>query len=184
MERGTARIRGDASRWIVYGSILTALGLFVMCNMARMPEANARMRRAQAKAGMRTLAVELEHYREKHGDYPEMRSLAPASLTAAKRDKTRMEGVTTWNAELAGPIPADPFSPGRDLPFAYHTDRTGWIAFSPGPDGRYDLRPETFYKIELTDDTPGLIDLTYDPTNGSFSAGDIWRMKQSPVEPR
>ena len=66
----------------------------------------------------------------------------------------------------------------RCAPFAYHADANGWILFSPGPDRDYDLTPEKDYDSSIPQPSPFLMIKTYDPTNGTTSDGDIWRVKQ------
>ena len=64
---------------------------------------------------------------------------------------------------------------------------SGWILLSPGPDGDYDIPPHyDAYdpnvpqpSIRLLTGTNGQGSaFTYDPTNGTVSDGDIWRVKQ------
>lgn len=63
-------------------------------------------------------------------------------------------------------------------PFAYHADANGWILFSPGFDRDYDIMPERDYDSSIPQPSPSLLFKTYDPTNGTISDGDIWRVKQ------
>jgi hypothetical protein len=50
----------------------------------------------------------------------------------------------------------------------------GWILWSPGPDGRYDIDAARDYDPRVPI-SPSLLEKTYDPTNGAVSAGDVWR---------
>jgi len=62
----------------------------------------------------------------------------------------------------------------------------GWITVSPGPDGDYDVSgsyhvynpavPQPSIQL-LTGTNAKGASLTYDPTNGLISDGDIWRVK-------
>lgn len=53
----------------------------------------------------------------------------------------------------------------------------GWILWSPGIDGIYDLTdPASAYDPGAEDPTAGLAPYTWDPTNGIESRGDIWRV--------
>jgi len=77
----------------------------------------------------------------------------------------------------------DPFAPGRSMPFGYDCTETNWILTSPGPDGVYDMDPRSILRLtrmdsSSADTTAKLAHLTYNPTNGAVSRGDIWRMKQ------
>jgi hypothetical protein len=49
-----------------------------------------------------------------------------------------------------------------------------------GPDGDYDMDPAKMYNGSITQPSRDLLTstATYDPTNGTLSNGDIWRVKQ------
>jgi prepilin-type N-terminal cleavage/methylation domain-containing protein len=61
---------------------------------------------------------------------------------------------------------------------------TGWIIWSLGPDTDEYKGPVpsdsvyTAYNPAVTQPSPRLLGLTYDPTNGTLSNGDVWRVKQ------
>jgi hypothetical protein len=103
-------------------------------------------------------------------------------------------------------LPRDVFSPGRQATFVYWsvtpgqadpsgkivgkdspTSGTGWILVSPGPDGDYDVpvswdaydprRPQPSPRLRSGVNANGQA-FTYDPTNGTDSGGDVWRVKQ------
>jgi hypothetical protein len=79
---------------------------------------------------------------------------------------------------------SDSFSPIRNQIFCYWVPPgpvPGWIIWSLGPDGNYDLTMANIaqaYDSTKTAPSPPLLSLTYDPTNGPTSKGDIWRIKQ------
>jgi hypothetical protein len=118
----------------------------------------------------------------------------------------RFAALTTPNAYIAS-YPVDSFSPlpgatfvywsvapgtadpsggivGRDSP----TTGIGWILVSPGLDRRYDILPDDWdvYDPSVAQPTERLLAgtnkegraFTYDPTNGTISDGDVWRVKQ------
>jgi len=87
-----------------------------------------------------------------------------------------------WSVQPGQPDPSGKIV-GKDSP----VKGVGWILVSPGPDGEYDMAGEwDSYDPSLPLGNSRLIDgtnkkgsaLTYDPTNGTVSKGDIWRMKQ------
>ena len=80
--------------------------------------------------------------------------------------------------ELIDSIFSDPFAHATGLPFAYHAvGNEGWIVWSAGPDGRYEIDPATDYDPAERVPKASLTGKTYDPSNGSESRGDIWRTK-------
>jgi hypothetical protein len=81
-------------------------------------------------------------------------------------------------------LPYDPFA-AKHTPYCYYIDPAGkgWILWSAGPDKKHDLTSQNIAGIYKPEDlnmpnNPALLALTYDPTNGANSHGDIWRMKQ------
>lgn len=64
-------------------------------------------------------------------------------------------------------------------PYAYHTDgKLGWIVWSTGPDNVYDITDPKLVYDPTAGISPALVSLTYDPTNGAGSRGDVYRIKQ------
>ena len=102
---------------------------------------------------------------------------------------------------LTTPVPylkqysSDPWADTRGTTYGYYTDERGWILYSFGPDtdendmGFSDLEPdiEQVYRSSISQPSLTLVAgtnsvsheaYTYDPTNGTISPGDIWRVKQ------
>lgn len=100
---------------------------------------------------------------------------------------------------------SDPFADTRGLPFRYARDRAGWILGSYGPNANQNQQGnmnwvgnsatagnwgtarapeantfETLYSSFITQPSVDLLAAggTYDPTNGTVSAGDVWRVKE------
>ena len=140
---------------------------------------------ARAKADMRSMATALESYAIDHEQYP-----------------FRIEAITTPLAYMTD-LPLDPFKarernePMPPIPYLsisdIHQDWDGFIVWTAGPDGDYDttrsrvaemLDHATSITIETliangAYDLPfcaSASDMSYDPTNGSNSSGDIWRL--------
>jgi len=87
-----------------------------------------------------------------------------------------------WNV-----FPGQPDPDGRPYDRIRFFGTNGWILVSPGPDGHYDLPGEwNVYDPGVRQPSLRLLAgtnkkgaaLTYDPTNGTISNGDIWRIKQ------
>jgi len=153
---------------------------------------HVRPRVARARSDMRSLATGLEAYRADYDVYP---SAGAARLDAKQREALVAAGGGEFTVIDAGGFYsrandtattvsyvsnafADPFAPRLGIPFWYHRDGRGWILTSPGPDGDYDLLPSRDYDGSAADPFASLLPRTYDPTNGTISDGDLWRVKQ------
>ena len=64
------------------------------------------------------------------------------------------------------------------MPFEYYPHGKGWIMISPGPDCKFDIDPAKCYDGNIPQPSELLIRMSYDPTNGTVSPGDVWRVKQ------
>ena len=56
-------------------------------------------------------------------------------------------------------------------------DEKSWLLLSVGPDNTLDITPEEFSRLSEHDDWVERLrrsPLTWDPTNGTLSSGDIW----------
>lgn len=92
----------------------------------------------------------------------------------------------------------DPFADTKGTTFGYYKDSNGWILYSYGPDtdegtlahGDIDAQVETLYNSAFSQPTVTLLCMsggntpagsnsyTYDPSNGTVSEGDVYRVKQ------
>jgi type II secretory pathway pseudopilin PulG len=135
-------------------------------------EAQTRAKVSRVRSDLRTMATAIESY---YVDY----------VTYAPTD--RISALTTPIAYLTR-LFEDPFSTSGGT-FRYYSPprpaappyQPGWIVWSPGPDQQYDLTMENIgqaYDPRQPVLPPLLSELTYDPTNGTTSRGDVWRVKQ------
>ena len=108
--------------------------------------------------------------------------------------------ITTPQAYITSYF-SDPFTLTRGVTFAYYTDTAGWIIWSLGPDSdenngagnvASDLGPEGAFETNYTSNiaqpslsllvqsnlNPAGNAFTYDPTNGTTSEGDVYRVRQ------
>lgn len=122
-------------------------------------EANIRSKVSRSRADMRSLAVALESYYVDYNVYP-----------------AKYSQVTTPVAYMTM-IPADPFAPTPGDPHKFASKGEGWIIWGCGPDQVFQITPED-YDDASTSPTDRLYQLSYDPTNGMVSYGDIWRIRQ------
>ena len=120
---------------------------------------------------------------------------AISSFSAQNAAAPKIMTLTTPIAYITS-LFTDPFMDNRAATFGYYSDTNGWILFSPGPDTdaatNTDLGQanavETVYNSNYSQPSNTLIvyrndaspneAYTYDPTNGTVSPGDIWRVKQ------
>jgi hypothetical protein len=110
-----------------------------------------------AQANQLSIATSLEAYYIDHNVYP--RRLEPF--------------LTTPIAYILPPNHLDPFT---DAPMTYHPKGGGWILISDGPDGLPQIDPAEDYETDYKDNSR-LILKTYDPSNGTLSDGDIYRVR-------
>jgi hypothetical protein len=138
---------------------------------------------------MRILATALDSYFIDHEVFPPGVPFSDMVPGTASRLPKSGEHLLTIPSAITTPVAylsmlcVDVFQRDRSLGlgFAYYTDGKGWILFSPGPDQDYDIAdPAHVYDSDTTQPSPLLIGgpWTYDPTNGTESSGDVWRVKQ------
>jgi prepilin-type N-terminal cleavage/methylation domain-containing protein len=132
-------------------------------------------------------------------------SNAQRRLTFATRSTVRVIMTLTTPVSFITSYPPDPFADTKGAAFGYaNANEAGWIIWSYGPDtdeSTYgDLEPQgtqlptpklsgnpgglwtvnSVYNPYISNPSIFLITggYTYDPTNGSTSNGDVWRVKQ------
>ena len=147
-------------------------------------EAQTRSKVSRVKADMRTIATGLEAYRVDYNRYPPS-TLVPRFL--------RLRPLTTPVAYLTT-VPQDVFdsadtrggpgpwrSTGNYSYGAMPIDQESRFAVvSDGPDRRAESDPVEFYPgypaISWENPSSGYAYYRYDPTNGTISVGDVWRV--------
>jgi prepilin-type N-terminal cleavage/methylation domain-containing protein len=152
----------------------------------------------RVRADLRSLATGVESYFVDNNVYPawsadpainyngqipnwNIRDPLPTFIT-----KPHGSGVFTLTTPIAYVTSffTDPFCPTKRATFCYWTpddDTVGWILWSPGPDLDYDLTMRNIaaaYDPATTVPNDHLIERTYDPTNGTTSNGDVYRIKE------
>lgn len=175
---------------IIIFVLIAALSVFTLNKLGYLGSKRAPVTRA--KADLRSLATGIEAYYIELNAFPAAIPLSRFATKRRHREALDALGLTTVNpgtgpsqSGITTPVPyltdvfIDPFSGDfGDLPLAYWPHANGWIAWSAGPDGVYQIRPTPeFYDPSHPERSPALIDATYDPTNGTKSAGDVWRVK-------
>lgn len=156
--------------------------------MGGIREAQIRSRVARVKADMRYLASAIEAYRNDHGVPPPAVRAPGRPMAGAGNERAWLDAVgpafgvplaLTTPVAYIHALPADPFSPFSGGPSLYFRAGDDWLLASFGPDKRADIADPAIY-FAPSDRPPGrphasIADVAYDPTNGSTSAGDVWR---------
>lgn len=167
---------------------LSALAAIAVPNFL---EASVRSKVSRARVDMRSLATAIETYYVDNNAYPLHTTDSSLSINShptmgasSTRPSFRIltqrgqQTLTTPIAYMISYFP-DSFAPFEGLTYCYYTDGPGWILWSAGPDGDYDIVPERDYSSEIDQPSLHLLStVTYDPTNGTVSDGDIWRVKE------
>jgi hypothetical protein len=163
-------------------------------------EANIRRTFNRMENELRLIAPAIDAYYSDHKTYPAW-AMGGSGYHAALTPGSPVHAIPTFRmtqsgealATLSTPVtyysqyPRDEFARkiarSRTVTFAYWVPPAGngWILWSPGPDGRYDLTLANIaqaYDPATSAPSTLLIGPTYDPTNGTSSAGDVYRIKQ------
>lgn len=172
-------------------------------------EAQTRAKVARAQADMRSLATAIEAYRVDTNRYPP-RSITPATMTSnlppplgappssPAEGKPRSYSFITSPIAYITSIPVDPFERMLVAPFntfEYFDDlysalffrqdvaRGGYTLYSVGPDGAHGIGSVGVPIGYYADTVPLTNRIVYDPTNGTISLGNIWRLSNNPSPP-
>lgn len=156
---------------------------------------------ARVRGDQRSITIAIETYFLDHNNYPawslgrsqnafgglhDQKNALVKIPTFTMRNGTNLATLTTPVAYLSSYF-TDPHAPNTEATFAYWTDATRdttatrYIIWSPGPDGVYDLTIDNIdkaYQPKSIEPSAFLIEHRYDPSNGSLSGGDVWRVKQ------
>jgi len=125
-------------------------------------EAQTRSKVARVQSEQRTLAIALEAYCCEHNHYP------PSSLEWQHNLTTPVTYMTSCCDDIFCKLGV----PGScRYQYAVCKKMGSWILVSRGPD-RIDDWAETMWMCPMRSTYPP----TYDPTNGTISYGDIWRL--------
>lgn len=148
--------------------------------------------RTRTRADLHTITTAIEAYYVDNKVYPPMQPLsdftaAPeqleeiggAELSTVQLAHLQANGITSPVAYLSSGIHDYMLRENGNfskLPYAYYTNGNDWILFSSGPDEDYDIRnPAELPFSNHEEFSKTLSAITYDPTNGTASGGDIWQ---------
>ncbi len=188
---------GLATAGIVLGICSIFLAVIPLMLMAiavpNFLEAQVRSKVSRVKTDLRSLATGLECYYVDNSSYPawsageEGANRQALVDTGAFHIPTFRVWTQPWQVrsfcQLTTPVAymtsylIDPFADAPGATYSYYSVGNGWILFSPGPDKKYDIDPTEDYDPSISQPSPLLAGKQYDPTNGTVSRGDIFRVK-------
>jgi len=146
---------------------------------------------SRTRSDLRTLVAGIESYFTEHLAYPLWTT--SAAEAAVGRDPSPIDllrfptfrafadgGHSTITTSLDHMIKngLDELAPAELTPYRYVSLGSRWIVWSAGPNRRYEIDLDATRRIlSVPHPADELIHLTYDPSNGNKSAGDVWRVK-------
>ncbi len=187
---------------IIISLSLSGLSLFFISPITIPAESGVRSFHSQVRSEHRSLSMALEVYFVDNNKYPESASGENGINRKLNKKRGGYKIPTFKNNVLTTPlaycysINKDPFSEGRTAYYGYYSTGKGYILVSWGPDrdenkpDRWDLMQdiENVYSPDIAQPSLTLLlggssakkggAYTYEPTNGTVSEGDIWRIRQ------
>ena len=174
-------------RIIVWPTLVA--GLVYFAGLMTNPDgASRRSRTSRVKVDMRSLATAIETYYIDNNAYPvavvnnSVRKRAPGeppvpSFTRGPSPRALTTPVTYLTCYFEDPFAHRGQTFGYWVPPDDKNSTHGWILFSPGPDGKFNL-DWTKYDPRVPQPSPEILAASFDPTNGALSRGDIIWVKQ------
>jgi type II secretory pathway pseudopilin PulG len=152
-------------------------------------EAQTRSKVSRAKSDMRSMATAIESYYVDFNVYPpstenpgEMYGNKPANADHFSTFRVMNPKQAMPLTTPIGYLTSSFFEPANsDLnsgPYGYFSEKDFWVVWTAGPDKKFDINPSNFQGFKFPITSEEIANQTYDPTNGTISAGDIWRVKQ------
>lgn len=178
--------------------LLGVIGFLAATAYPNFKQAQTRSRVARTMADMRSMDAAIEAYGIDVDFYPAYSTNPEENLFGnVQGEREVFANVPTFPTPagamrtLTAPdpyissMPQDVFAP-QGATFAFYSTPgpvkiAGWILWSPGPDRTYDLNLDNIrqaYNPSTGRLSEMLVEYTYDPTNGIYSAGDLWRAKR------
>lgn len=164
-------------KYATVGLIISCISIifYILIIIPEIVSVQTRTKVSQTKGGQNTIAVGLEAYYLDHHTYP-------SPDYDAQGNPIVPHSLTTPVAYYISALPIDPFSEKKKERFHYFTGpvqdttRTYWIITSNGPDKKMDLDILKYNPTEPYWNNLQATGGTYDPTNGTISSGDVWRL--------
>ena len=179
--------------------LVPCVGLMVANAAPSFKRGRAYSQVSSVERDLKVIATAIESYRADNNQFPAFttRPEMTHDFDLLDADMRRKEQIptfarTNWQGSedpgagsLTTPLayilrrPGDPFASPRGASYRYWHDVGGFIIWSAGPDGEYAITdPGEVYSSGEVQPSEALLLRTYDPTNGIFSPGDIWRARQ------
>lgn len=174
--------------FIVVGTLF--LGIFTYYGVPRFVIPYFEAKPAQADEFLTRTTTAIAAYKSDFGAFPPMEELNHFRRHNKNLTRSRSYGIFTHRiASLTSPtaylnpdLPGDPYAmPEQSCPAGYFVGEFDGkpiaVVYSAGPNLKYNIRPPD---LRLITTRQGLLDYlatqTYDPTNGTRSGGDLWRL--------
>lgn len=171
---------------VLLGIAMSLLDPCFFDHLAGDPEARTRSRCGATQSTFREISFLLEDYHSSHQSYPPGKlysgRITPEILKEFGVDLNSEMGYRKY--ELRDRYNWSPQNPIKPDQFQYYTDgKRFWALYAPGPDGNAEITSVTLAGVAArlaNEKTTGslsthFVDLTYDPSNGTLSHGDLWR---------
>jgi hypothetical protein len=183
------------SLWICLGLLAVFLIQFAMHFGAPANESRTGRKIRATYADMRQIATALEAYRVELGAYPPWAlgensingsHQLPSFSTEWARYFTRLpSSIGFTSGYLPNGLFRDPFAKG-DKTFSYYSANDSWIIWGLGPDRKPDIFFDTIKDKDLASFATfnEMQHHVYTGTNGTRSAGDIFRMSEKVFSPK
>ena len=142
--------------------------LLLINGLVRVPEARARSESSAARKRMGEVARLLAEHRAKQGTYPSPDEVGASGVPSGTN---RLHAQPILPAADFADLAKDPFTRGPG-PMRYTTAADKFLLACAGPDGAWNLDLRN-WRPEMSGADPALSHFTYDPTNGTFSPGDV-----------
>lgn len=174
--------------FIVVGTI--ALAVFTYYGVPQFVIPYFKAKPGQAEAFLDRITAAIDAYRVDHGVFPPVEELNHFRRHNKNLTRSRSYGIysyqihmlTTPTAYLDPTLSGDPYAmPEQTCPAAYFVAEIEGkqlaVIYSPGPNLKYDIRPPALRSAESRQALMDYLALeSYDPTNGTRSGGDLWRV--------
>jgi len=178
--------------FLISAALILILAFIAMSNCLK---ASYRSGVSRTKSDMRSIASAIEAYYVDNNVYPEwtanLRENA-IGLAAKGKDSDDQPSFRHFRNDRMFPSLTSPVTYMTSYPndsfteightYSYYRDpkSMGWILWSMGPDKTFQLDAKNIAEIyDPEDEQPSeaLLLLTYDPSNGTESSGDVYRFK-------